>query len=227
MKGGIVERNSGVVREMRPKPMPLPPNANVLSAPTSFQPPSSSIVSRNMITAQLQVPRATMEEEEAEEGLPLSENDHILNSMTPEELQEAYAEITSLLSAKNIAFLKGSRPVQELNADIGDVIQSTQTNEQAEILNEPDQAKFQPNNLNDMEQFDMSGMRLWQVEDVVACISKLMLHDIPHDTLTEIAHTFAASGFYKLVNEDDELDANSVFTMHRLIEVSSSRYFGF
>lgn len=186
MKGGIVERSAVAPKPLgakpvpQAKPIPLPAPAPKKEVPASQRTQNAPPVA-NLVSSQSEY----------------SENDELIKNMSPEELQEALAEITSLLSKDSINFLMGnssqkkteeysSNNIHESSDDSDDEPpdlepQSTQSSNVSQLKDTTDQiaSNEMMNNKSDtyhseypkIELFDLDGKRIIAKEDAYVVIS--------------------------------------------------------
>lgn len=188
MKGGIVERSAVAPKPLGAKPVP---QAKLIPLPP---PPPKKEVAASQRT-QNAPPVTNLVSSQSE----YSENDELIKNMSPEELQEALAEITSLLSKDSINFLMGnssgkktevysSNNTHESSDESDDEPpelepQSTPTSNISQIKDNSDQTSsgdMMTNHNSDSnnseypktELFDLDGKRIISKEDAYVVISR-------------------------------------------------------
>lgn len=103
MKGGIVERQPVAPKPLGAKPLPI---AKPIPLPP-LQPVEKKPLVKNYVgPSTARPPVAPQPSYPSDE---FSDNDELIKNMSPEEIQEALAEISSLLSKESIDFLMGKK----------------------------------------------------------------------------------------------------------------------
>lgn len=213
MIGEIKEKSSG-----KPQPLPMmkkgPVIPTVLPSARPFPEPKS-------VTQQSLKKAAPIERIVHENSEDKDENTLMIENMSPEEIQAALEEVSSLLSSKNIAFLRGKG-----KTDLGSSSASESTKEtglishnlhaafasaEAEVAAIVDNEEQQPE-FDNSPRFDLEGRRVIVKDNLVAEISTFLAShydmDGSSDVFTSVSEKIAsgvvAAGFcFNFTSRDD------------------------
>lgn len=214
MIGEIKEKSSG-----KPQPLPMmkkgPVIPTVLPSARPFPEPKS--VTQQSLKKDAPIERIVHENSEDKD-----ENTLMIENMSPEEIQAALEEVSSLLSAKNIAFLRGkgktdlgSSPASESTNETGLIshnlhaaFASAKAKEVAAIVEDEE---VQPESDNS-PRFDLEGRRVIVKDHLMAEISTFLAShydmDASSDVFTSVSEKIAsgvvAAGFcFNFTSRDD------------------------
>lgn len=182
MKGGIVERapaapkplGAKAVPQAKPLPLPVP-----LKSPNSESLPSKSVPN---------ISRATNSQiNNTESQLQYSENDELISSMSPEQIEEALREISSLLSKESINFLKEQRQLNSLDGapdikaaqssdsesddDVPELEQLAKGDARTEMV----QHSSATSHVHEVELFDLDGKKVISKENAYIVVANAMV----------------------------------------------------
>lgn len=231
MKGGIVERSASA-----PKPMQLTGKPDV--KPVAMA-PVRKLASDGAAVSKPQLPvlssRKTVPAVEEED---LDENDLIIKNMTPEELQDAMGEISTLLSKQNIEFLLGKgkpsqkHSLQSVKEDASPNGYDSDEPPELEDFSVPAAhddgvASIQKKDMNNDAHYNLDGIRVFSTladaGDVFFnnAVSVLNQVTLPADVVSATAYSITASllkefdgGMFSLWAEDED-----AYDIQRILEV--------
>lgn len=241
MKGGIVEREPVKPKPLGSKPVPI---ATALTLPPSVRTTKPNIPEVVDVKKYKTEPQDISNIDHSQHEF--SANDELIRNMTPEQLQEALAEITSLLSKESIDFLLGKKPQkssEDSNTETGlDSNNPDSDDEPPELEPKSESISSMPiakatvdgnnyNTLNKLVQpshgeiFNLDGKRVLQREEAYTLVANSMVKQHPFLGAIDSDHLLSITQIIISYFEDehfvlsDVIEEGSMFSLSRAIEV--------